>query len=93
MMAKRIYTRFLLVGMALLGSEVCLAQTDVAASLYWAFASAGSVALVWLFGEIAEVWSWQAALLCTLALLVLNQIATVALPPDARRTTVTRRVA
>jgi hypothetical protein len=37
MMAKRIYTRFLLVGMALLGSEVCLAQTDVAASLYWAF--------------------------------------------------------
>ena len=81
------------VALTLIEKAAGAAQAGAASSLYWAFASAGSVALVWLFGEIAEVWSWQAALLCTLALLVLNQIATVALPPDARRTTVTRRVA
>jgi hypothetical protein len=50
-----------------------------------AIASAGSVALVWLFSEIAEAWSWQAGVAVTLALLVVNQLATFALPREPKR--------
>ena len=46
-----------------------------ASSVYWAFASAGSVALVWLFNAVAESWSWQAAAVLMLLLLTINEAA------------------
>ncbi len=61
-----------------------IAHAGAASGLYWGFASAGSVALVWLFSEIAETWSWQAGAVAMIVLLVFNQAATHALPHEAR---------
>ncbi len=55
-------------------------HTGTASSLYWAFGSAGSVALVWMFGAIADSASWQSAAIAMLVLLAANQIATFLLP-------------
>jgi MFS transporter, FLVCR family, feline leukemia virus subgroup C receptor-related protein len=73
------------VALTLIEKAAGTAHAGAASGLYWAFASAGSVALVWLFSEITEAWSWQAGVAVTLALLVVNQLATFALPREPKR--------
>jgi MFS transporter, FLVCR family, feline leukemia virus subgroup C receptor-related protein len=57
-------------------------RAGAASGLYWAYASAGSVAVVWLVSEVVERWSWQAGVAATLLLLLFNQMATFALPRE-----------
>jgi cyanate permease len=73
------------VALTLIEKAAGAAQAGAASGLYWGFASAGSVTVVWLFSEIAEHWSWQAGVLATLALLGINQVATFALPRERSR--------
>jgi FLVCR family feline leukemia virus subgroup C receptor-related protein len=72
------------VALTLIEKAAGASQAGAASGLYWGFASAGSVALVWVFSAIAEFWSWQAGVAVTLLLLVLNQMATFALPRETR---------
>lgn len=55
-------------------------HAGAASSAFWAFGSAGAVALVWVFALLTEVSSWQAGTLAMLALLLINLGATWALP-------------
>ncbi len=71
------------VALTLIEKAAGASHAGAASGLYWGFASAGSVAVVWLFSEIAELWSWQAGLAATLALLLLNQLTTFALPRES----------
>jgi MFS transporter, FLVCR family, feline leukemia virus subgroup C receptor-related protein len=70
------------VALTLVEKAAGAAHAGAASGLYWGFASAGSVALVWVFSAIAEFWSWQAGVAVTLLLMVANQIATLALPRE-----------
>ncbi|MEA3149097.1 MAG: hypothetical protein QOD56_36 [Gammaproteobacteria bacterium] len=70
------------VALTLIEKAAGASNAGAASGLYWGFASAGSVVLVWLSSEIAQIWSWQAAVVSTLALLLINQIATFALPRE-----------
>lgn len=72
------------VSLTLMEKVAGAAHAGSASSVYWAFASAGSVALVWLFNALAETWSWQTGAIAMLALLLINQLATFALPREPR---------
>lgn len=56
------------------------ARAGAASGMFWAFGSAGTVGVVWLFGAITDGWSWRVAVAATLGILVLNELATLSLP-------------
>jgi predicted MFS family arabinose efflux permease len=59
-------------------------HAGAASSTFWALNNLGSVALVWMFSEIMELWSWRVAAVVMLLLLLINQVAMIALPRDGR---------
>ena len=55
------------------------ANAGAASGMFWAFGSAGTVGIIWLFGEITDRWSWHAGVAAALAILILNELTTISL--------------